>query len=55
MKKPRKIFYTKEMPATEEIDISKASPISNKEFHALLKKSAAQHILRKSNKSKKAA
>jgi hypothetical protein len=40
MKKPRRIFYTKELPAKDEIDLSKAKHLSDKEFLRLLKKSA---------------
>lgn len=51
MKKPHRIFYVKELPAREEIDLSKAEVVSEKEFQAFLKKSAAK----KNTKAKKAA
>jgi hypothetical protein len=54
MKKPRRIFYVKETPANAEIDISKAKPVSDKEFHDLLKRSAERHITKKKSKKRAA-
>ena len=40
MKKPRRIFYTKELPANYELDLSAAKTITDKELAQLLKKAA---------------
>ncbi len=50
MKKPHRIFYTKELPTSEELNLSKERAVSDKELNQLLKKSAA-----KKGKAKKAA
>lgn len=55
MKKPRRIFYVKELAAKDEIDLSKAQTITDREFHDLLKKSAERHIAGKKKSKKKAA
>jgi hypothetical protein len=52
MKKPHRIFYTKELPAAEELNLSKEKPVSDKELKQLLNKSAAAA---KKHKTKKAA
>jgi hypothetical protein len=54
MKKPHRFFYTKELPATEELNLSREKPVSDKELNQLLKKSAAAGTAKKS-KTKKAA
>jgi hypothetical protein len=54
MKKPRRIFYTKELPANYEIDLSAAKTVTDKELAQLLKKSGERHTAKKS-KLKKAA
>jgi hypothetical protein len=54
MKKPRRIFYTTELPARDEIDLSKAKSITEKELQQLLKKSADRSAVKK-NRVKKAA
>jgi|GEM_PF-3078601 hypothetical protein len=50
MKKPRRIFYVKELAAKDEIDLSKAQSVTDREFHDLLKKSAEQDVAKKTKK-----
>jgi hypothetical protein len=54
MKKPHRIFYTKELPTEQEIDLTKAETLSDKDLAILLKKSTSKSAPKK-NKPKKAA